>query len=636
MGCSCKPEVIEEEKQNQEHVSDIKNIKENSEQEVNKKKEINNNIKKNAENIIKIEELKGKSPKISGENINNNKEISINNNLKVNENTNNFKNISNNNILNHIFDSVKTNISYNNQNNNNNNINIIKENSGNNNKNNKFINSNNECKSISINYSNPNNNNNNTNSNNNINYNNKNFFNANNCGINYNNNNFINYINSNNNAIINYSFPNNNNINYSNNINFNNNINSNYINNNNIMNYNNNNINFNNNIITNNVLNNNLNPKIIIENVNLEDSNNLEKEETIIRGLNNIGATCYMNSTLQSLSNTNELTQYFLYKYEFNPNSNEKKMSNEYYKLIKNLWNKDNNKKPFSPYEFKETLSELNPLFKGIAANDSKDLVNFLLQRIHSELNVIKNENNPNNIDFNNSNNEQINRDIVLQKFLIEYAVNYNSIISDLFYGIFETRSQCFGCQCIKYNFQVFNFIEFPLEKVNQYCFNTGKRNYFNIFQNSNVNPDINIHECFEYYSIIETMNGDNQMYCNFCKRNMDSLYRSVLYSLPKILIINLNRGRGATYQCNVNFTEELDLFNYISNKSGNYLYELYAIICHIGPNSMSGHFVAYCKNRMDKNWYLYNDGIVTKCKNYFEYRGKMPYILFYKVKENN
>ena len=46
----------------------------------------------------------------------------------------------------------------------------------------------------------------------------------------------------------------------------------------------------------------------------------------------------------------------------------------------------------------------------------------------------------------------------------------------------------------------------------------------------------------------------------------------------------------------------------------------------------MSGHFVAYCKNRMDNKWYLYNDSFVTLCDRKDQYTEGMPYILFYKA----
>ena len=46
----------------------------------------------------------------------------------------------------------------------------------------------------------------------------------------------------------------------------------------------------------------------------------------------------------------------------------------------------------------------------------------------------------------------------------------------------------------------------------------------------------------------------------------------------------------------------------------------------------MSGHFVAYCKNRIDNKWYLYNDAFVTLCTKSKEYTEGMPYILFYEA----
>ena len=104
-----------------------------------------------------------------------------------------------------------------------------------------------------------------------------------------------------------------------------------------------------------------------------------------------------MNSTLQCLSNTKELIYYFLNIFTYDPNNNKKIMSNAYYNLIVNLWNKDNNNKSFSPDDFKTKLSQENPLFKGIEANDSKDLILFLIERFHNELNVVNNENKFNN-----------------------------------------------------------------------------------------------------------------------------------------------------------------------------------------------------------------------------------------------
>ena len=67
--------------------------------------------------------------------------------------------------------------------------------------------------------------------------------------------------------------------------------------------------------------------------------------------------------------------------------------------VIKNLWeNLDN--KTFSPIFFKEVISRMNPQFQRIAANDPKDLIIYLLMRIHKEINKIKG----NNESLNNNN----------------------------------------------------------------------------------------------------------------------------------------------------------------------------------------------------------------------------------------
>ena len=349
------------------------------------------------------------------------------------------------------------------------------------------------------------------------------------------------------------------------------------------------------------------------------------EQDPILKGLNNIGATCYMNASLQCFSNSKKLTEYFLKHYQKDPN---KIMANEYYEVLKNLWSKEDNEKAYSPNSFKDVLSKENPLFAGIAANDSKDLINFLLERFHQELNVVNNINNINN-DSNINQPDQTNEQLMLKLFLDEFKEKFNSIISTLFYGILETKSQCQGCNVIKFNFQVYSFLEFPLEQVNQYFFNKGKRP---LLTAEGKNPDVDLYECFEYNGKIDLMTGENQMFCNQCNKLCNAYYSTILYSGSNYLIINLNRGKGAVYECNVIFPEQLNLFNFFTFKQGITVYELYAVICHLGPSSMEGHFVAYCRNRIDNKWYLYNDAIVTLCTRAQQYTDGMPYILFYKA----
>ena len=348
-----------------------------------------------------------------------------------------------------------------------------------------------------------------------------------------------------------------------------------------------------------------------------------EKKEPIKIGLNNIGATCYMNATLQCLSNTEKLTYYFLETFKADENDENKVMTKAYYEVIKNLWDRKNNNKSYSPDSFKKVLSKENPLFEGIKANDSKDLINFLLLRFHQELNVINNNINNNIMD------NQMDENLTLTKFIADFQKDFNSIISNLFYGILETKSQCLGCNTIKFNFQTYYFLEFPLQDVNNYFYNKGKRY---LYTNDGKNPDVDLYECFEYHRKIDLMAGNNQMYCNICNRLYNANYQTLVYSSPNYLILILNRGRGAVYECKVNFPEQLNLFDYVTCKNGPTAYGLYAVICHIGESSMSGHFVAYCRNRSDNKWYQYNDAFVNECTKKYQYNDGMPYLLFYKA----
>ena len=64
-----------------------------------------------------------------------------------------------------------------------------------------------------------------------------------------------------------------------------------------------------------------------------------------------------MNATLQCLSNTEKLTNYFLGEFFYFKVDTTKKISNEYYKLLKNLWNSKISKNYYEPNDFKKVLS---------------------------------------------------------------------------------------------------------------------------------------------------------------------------------------------------------------------------------------------------------------------------------------
>ena len=350
------------------------------------------------------------------------------------------------------------------------------------------------------------------------------------------------------------------------------------------------------------------------------------KNNKYLIGLNNIGETCYMNSALQCLWNTKSFSDYFLHQYKSNLRNNKKnKISNALQEVFYKLWDKSNPKNyPYSPNRFKAVIGEENELFKGKRANDSKDLINFILQTIHEELNkpkgiVLKN----NFIDYNQLNNEAL-RKYQLTFFLKNEELYYDSIIHDLFYGIHESQYICKHCNSIKYNFEFYYFLEFPLREVNLY-FNRGQ-----VKRSNGLYPTVNLYECFEFYQKIDNFFGENQIFCNRCNTKRDASFRMILYSLPNYLIIILNREKGNIYKCEVEMPEILNLEKYVQDKTNGYMYDLYGCICHLGPSSESGHFIAYCRHKFNNRWHLYNDSVVKEIRKSEDLFKGTPYILFY------
>ena len=50
----------------------------------------------------------------------------------------------------------------------------------------------------------------------------------------------------------------------------------------------------------------------------------------------------------------------------------------------------------------------------------------------------------------------------------------------------------------------------------------------------------------------------------------------------------------------------------YVTAKNGITEMKLYAVICNYGPSSMSGHFIAYCRHRINQKRNKSNDSKVT------------------------
>ena len=345
----------------------------------------------------------------------------------------------------------------------------------------------------------------------------------------------------------------------------------------------------------------------IIPNENQNQSSDIELIPGII-GLQNIGATCYMNATVQCFSNIERFRGNLLNAYEYlKKNKETKKLSFGLAEVFRNLWINLNNK-DYPPYDFKKIIGEMNPLFSGIAANDPKDLILFLLETMHKELNNPPKKNIENNYLANCQNFNS-----VFNEFIKDFTNNNNSIICQEFYGCSNSMTTCGYCLNTIHNVQALNILFFPLEEVRK-------------FINKNRNS-VTIEDCFLYY---QKQDIYPSFYCNNCRQLYAAYNQSKLVYAPPTIIINLNRGRGIQYDVKIEFEEYLNIRDFVYSPDSPNYYELIGVICHFGTNDMGGHFIAFCKNSNNLQWYKYNDGEVNISSFSEIKQAHLPYVLFY------
>ena len=403
------------------------------------------------------------------------------------------------------------------------------------------------------------------------------------------------------------------------------------------------------------------------------NKNNKEKKLNIfykippLIGLQNIGATSYMNATLQCFSQIEELVLYIkenpkidniIMKYK---NNKELCLTESFKLIIDNLWPnyykkeltliKNINNYYFSPKDFKNKISSMNLLFKGVYIDIIKDLINFIIETLNYELNERKNK------WENYFNIEQRHEQLVFQNFITNFDKSYKSIMSDIFYGITHCLTKCLNCSTITHYFECYHFLIFGLEEVRKYklqeILNTNPSINLNImnfnrrkkmnqkFQNDSdkitllQNNKVDIYDYFDYYQKIENMIGDNEMYCNFCKKSSPATLESKLVTGPEVLIVILNRGRDNEYNIQLHFNLQLDLSNYIENKTSGCLYDLFGVIIQNEKSEEKRNYIAFCKSPIDNDWYQYNDDLVFPIINFDKeiINYNMPHVLFYKKK---
>ena len=338
------------------------------------------------------------------------------------------------------------------------------------------------------------------------------------------------------------------------------------------------------------------------------------------KGLLNLGGCCYMNATLQCFYHIKELTYYFL------DNKKEIKRKNGvlslgYLDLVEGL-SKINKETRYVPQKFKESLLEIDETFEGSEGKDSADLVDLFLYNCQMELGG---EPDFPDLSIDKKQERLIYFDLYYKKSKVP------SIISELFQFEIISTSKCFQCGESFYNISTENSLLFSLEAVYDTYIEFKKKENANLISNK---KSVSVEECLTHYVLDGALRENTN--CKYCKKETSIFTTRAFGTLPKIIIMIMNRGEREKFECNVDFKEDLnleDLYTGIKGieKEKNKKYSLLAGTILYGSGGW-GHTVAFAKH-FNGEYYIFNDSSTRKT-NFDEIKKSKVYLLFYKKLE--
>uniref|UniRef100_A0A3Q1FMD4 Ubiquitin carboxyl-terminal hydrolase n=1 Tax=Acanthochromis polyacanthus TaxID=80966 RepID=A0A3Q1FMD4_9TELE len=244
---------------------------------------------------------------------------------------------------------------------------------------------------------------------------------------------------------------------------------------------------------------------------------------------------------------------------------------------------------------------------------------------------------------------------------------HYRSVISDIFDGSILSLVQCLTCDRVSTTVETFQDLSLPIpgkedlaklhSSIHQnlpvktgvcpdtygsqgwisYIMDSIRRFVVSCIPSWFWGPMVTLEDCLAAFFAADELKGDNMYSCERCKKLRNGVKYCKVLKLPEILCIHLKRFRHEVMysfkiSSHVSFPlEGLDMRPFLAKESPSQVttYDLLSVICHHGTAG-SGHYIAYCQNVINGQWYEFDDQYVTEVHETVVQNAE-AYVLFYR-----
>ncbi|KAL5474915.1 hypothetical protein EMCRGX_G026942 [Ephydatia muelleri] len=181
-----------------------------------------------------------------------------------------------------------------------------------------------------------------------------------------------------------------------------------------------------------------------------------------LTGLQNLGNTCYMNSTLQCLGNTTCLRDFFItgsYLKDLNKRNvlgYNGELATSFCKMVRKLWSGE--QQSFAPERLKDVIEKRHPNYDGLMQHDAHEFMSLLLDGLHEDLNRVTMKPLTEAV----VSDGQSDVEVAKQAWKVHRMRN-DSFLVDFFQGQFRSTLVCSECSKVSVTFDPFMTMSVPI-----------------------------------------------------------------------------------------------------------------------------------------------------------------------------